>query len=112
MSDSYTHCIHLEITWHKFVRVRTQAADRRFGRRAVLVAGSVPCRLVELIQQYGVRRWSFLATQLHTGRLGKQSRERWYNHLDPAINKGPWTRAKDDAIVTAYEEMGSKWAEA
>ena len=39
-----------------------------------------------------------------------QSRERWYNHLDPAINKGPWTRAKDDAIVTAYEEMGSKWA--
>ena len=39
-----------------------------------------------------------------------QSRERWYNHLDPAINKGPWTRAKDGAIVAAYEEMGIKWA--
>ena len=68
------------------------------------------CRLVELIQQYGVRRWSFLATQLHTGRLGKQCRERWYNHLDPVINKGPWTRAEDDAVMAAYEEMGSKWA--
>ena len=68
------------------------------------------CRLVELIQQYGVRRWSFLATQHHTGRLGKQCRERWYNHLDPVINKGPWTRAEDDAVMAAYEEMGSKWA--
>ena len=68
------------------------------------------CRLVELIQQHGVRRWSFLAKQLHTGRLGKQCRERWYNHLDPAINKGPWTRDEDDAVMAAYEEMGSKWA--
>ena len=68
------------------------------------------CRLVELIQQHGVRRWSFLAKQLHTGRLGKQCRERWYNHLDPAINKGPWTRDEDDAVMAAYETMGSKWA--
>lgn len=24
-------------------------------------------------------------------RNGKQCRERWYNHLDPAVNKGEWT---------------------
>ena len=26
------------------------------------------------------------------GRLGKQCRERWLNHLDPAINRGNWVR--------------------
>ena len=31
-------------------------------------------------------RWSNIANNL-PGRLGKQARERWYNHLDPALKK-------------------------
>ena len=38
--------------------------------------------VVELVQKYGQKKWSFIARQLH-GRLGKQCRERWYNHLSP-----------------------------
>jgi len=68
-------------------------------------------RLVALVEEHGVKRWSFLAKQLSSGRLGKQCRERWYNHLDPSINKGAWTREEDDAIVKAYENLGSKWAQ-
>ncbi|RYY81178.1 hypothetical protein EON63_15980, partial [archaeon] len=28
---------------------------------------------------------------LRAGRIGKQCRERWHNHLNPDINKAPWT---------------------
>ncbi len=31
-----------------------------------------------------------IANLLHN-RIGKQCRERWYNHLDPNIKKGDWT---------------------
>ena len=35
-------------------------------------------------------KWSVIAQDL-PGRLGKQARERWYNHLDPSLNKDPWS---------------------
>ena len=68
-------------------------------------------RLIQLVTEHGVKRWSFLAKELNSGRLGKQCRERWYNHLDPNINKGAWTRVEDDAIIDTYEKLGSKWAQ-
>lgn len=44
------------------------------------------CKLVE---KYGPQRWSFIA-KFVTGRLGKQCRERWHNHLNPSILKVDW----------------------
>jgi myb proto-oncogene protein len=40
--------------------------------------------LVELVERHGQQRWSLIATYL-TGRIGKQCRERWHNHLRPDI---------------------------
>jgi len=37
----------------------------------------------------GIVKWSSIASQL-PGRLGKQCRERWFNHLDPSIKKCDW----------------------
>jgi Myb-like DNA-binding domain len=34
-------------------------------------------------------------------RNGKQCRERWYNHLDPAVNKGEWTVEVRDSLLIA-----------
>jgi hypothetical protein len=45
-----------------------------------------------------VKSWSFIARQLK-GRLGKQCRERWYNHLNPDISKAPWTEEEDKIII-------------
>jgi len=42
-----------------------------------------------LVAQHGTKKWSLIAQNLE-GRLGKQCRERWYNHLDPAIKRTPW----------------------
>ena len=47
-------------------------------------------RIVEE-QGVGEVRWSVIASQL-PGRVGKQCRERWYNHLSPTVNKQPWTQ--------------------
>jgi hypothetical protein len=52
--------------------------------------------------KYGVKSWSFIARQLK-GRLGKQCRERWYNHLNPDINKMPWTEEEDRIIVEVQQ---------
>ncbi|KAL3797307.1 hypothetical protein ACHAW5_011303 [Stephanodiscus triporus] len=66
--------------------------------------------VAELVEKYGQKKWSFIARQLQ-GRLGKQCRERWYNHLSPDIKKGGWTDREDKLIIDAHERLGNKWAE-
>jgi Myb-like DNA-binding domain len=67
-------------------------------------------KVIKLVQIHGNKKWSFIARQLK-GRLGKQCRERWYNHLNPDINKGEWTPEEDDALIEAHNELGNRWAE-
>lgn len=43
-----------------------------------------------LVTERGPQKWSAIAKHL-PGRMGKQCRERWHNHLDPNIKKGPWS---------------------
>nr|XP_016468742.1 PREDICTED: transcription factor MYB98-like [Nicotiana tabacum] len=45
------------------------------------------------------------------GRIGKQSRERWHNHLRPDIKKDLWTEEEDRILIEAHAEVGNKWAE-
>ena len=66
--------------------------------------------VVRLVQIHGHKKWSFIARQLK-GRLGKQCRERWYNHLNPDINKGEWTEDEDQTIIDSHTQLGNKWAE-
>lgn len=40
--------------------------------------------------QYGPRNWTKIAKYV-PDRQGKQCRQRWFNHLDPNINKGEWS---------------------
>ncbi|XVF13176.1 hypothetical protein REPUB_Repub08aG0185800 [Reevesia pubescens] len=64
--------------------------------------------ITKLVKKYGCRRWSVIAKILG-GRIGKQCRERWYNHLDPTIRKDSWTE-EEEAILTYYHQIyGNKW---
>lgn len=65
--------------------------------------------VIELVDKHGKKKWSQIARQLG-GRLGKQCRERWYNHLDPSINKGEWTEEEDQTLLDAHDELGNSWA--
>ncbi|KAI9087653.1 hypothetical protein K1719_030523 [Acacia pycnantha] len=66
--------------------------------------------LIQLVEQYGVRKWSHIA-QMLPGRIGKQCRERWHNHLRPDIKKETWTEEEDKVLIEAHGEIGNKWAE-
>eukprot|EP01039_Chlorochromonas_danica_P007514 gene7514-8311_t len=66
--------------------------------------------VIDLVAKHGVKSWSLIAKQLK-GRLGKQCRERWYNHLNPDITKKPWNVEEDKVIIEEHTVKGNKWAE-
>jgi len=53
-------------------------------------------------------RWADVATKLR-GRIGKQCRERWFYHLDPGIQRGPFTPAEDARLFELRRQHGA-WA--
>jgi myb proto-oncogene protein len=67
-------------------------------------------KVIQLVALYGVKCWSFIARHFR-GRLGKQCRERWYNHLNPEINRTPWSDEEDKIIIEEHEKIGNKWSE-
>jgi myb proto-oncogene protein len=36
---------------------------------------------------------------------------RWYNHLNPGINKDAWTQEEEIRLIQAHQVYGNKWAE-
>uniref|UniRef100_A0A673BQF1 V-myb avian myeloblastosis viral oncogene homolog-like 1 n=1 Tax=Sphaeramia orbicularis TaxID=375764 RepID=A0A673BQF1_9TELE len=66
-------------------------------------------RVIELVQRFGVKRWSIIAQHLHS-RNGKQCRERWHNHLNPTVKKSRWTPEEDRIICHAHRMLGNRWA--
>ncbi len=57
----------------------------------------------------GMGKWSEIAKQVE-GRIGKQCRERWFNHLDPSIKRTEWTAEEDDMLVKGQRALGNKWS--
>jgi len=43
-------------------------------------------------------------------RTGKQCRERYMNHLSPAVKTDPWTSMEDETILSLYSVLGSQWS--
>lgn len=65
--------------------------------------------VVELVERYGPKKWTLIARHLK-GRIGKQCRERWHNHLNPNIKKTAWTDEEDRIIYQAHRQWGNQWA--
>ncbi|PKA51951.1 Myb-related protein 3R-1 [Apostasia shenzhenica] len=66
--------------------------------------------IVKLVDKYGPTKWSVIAKSL-PGRIGKQCRERWHNHLNPEIRKDAWTPDEEMELMKAHMKYGNKWAE-
>lgn len=66
--------------------------------------------IVELVDKFGPKKWSTIAQHL-PGRIGKQCRERWHNHLNPNISKEAWTQEEELTLISAHQIYGNKWAE-
>ena len=95
-------------------RIRRKRRTASFTRR--LWNGTEDKAIVELVKNYGTKRWSLIAKKLEeefhiSGRSGKQCRERWHNHLDPDVKKIPISDEEERKIFLAQREHGNKWAE-
>eukprot|EP01127_Copromyxa_protea_P002052 TRINITY_DN11939_c0_g1_i1.p1 TRINITY_DN11939_c0_g1~~TRINITY_DN11939_c0_g1_i1.p1 ORF type:complete len:450 (+),score=86.01 TRINITY_DN11939_c0_g1_i1:49-1398(+) len=67
-------------------------------------------QLIKLVEKYGTRNWRIIASHLH-GRLPKQCRERWINHVDPEIHKGRLDDGDWQKVLEAQKEYGNRWSE-
>ena len=65
--------------------------------------------LQNLVEQHGRTKWSFIGRFL-PGRVGKQCRERWHNHLNPELKKVAWSEEEEQLIVRVRAELGNRWA--
>ena len=66
--------------------------------------------LVRLVTQFGTRKWSSVSRALN-GRVGKQCRERWNNHLRPDIRRGSWSTKEESKLIELHKVLGNKWAD-
>ena len=67
-------------------------------------------KIISLVAELGAKQWSKIAQQL-PGRIGKQCRERWYNHLNPEIKREDWSEEEDLLLIRKHQECGNKWAD-
>ncbi|PIN14133.1 hypothetical protein CDL12_13252 [Handroanthus impetiginosus] len=66
-------------------------------------------KLRQLVLQYGPQNWNFIAQKLQ-GRSGKSCRLRWFNQLDPRINRRPFSEEEEERLLAAHRIHGNKWA--
>nr|URY18757.1 MYB protein [Zanthoxylum bungeanum] len=66
--------------------------------------------IIALVGKQGNKKWSDIAKHL-PGRIGKQCRERWHNHLNPDIKRTAWTKQEELALINAHNTYGNRWAE-
>ncbi|CAN8255982.1 unnamed protein product [Cochlearia groenlandica] len=66
-------------------------------------------KLKELVVQFGPQNWNLIAQHL-LGRSGKSCRLRWFNQLDPRINKKAFSEEEEFRLLDAHRSYGNKWA--
>ncbi|KAK9073152.1 hypothetical protein SSX86_007476 [Deinandra increscens subsp. villosa] len=66
-------------------------------------------KLMGLVRLYGPQNWNSIAEKLH-GRSGKSCRLRWFNQLDPRINRRPFTDEEEEKLLAAHRIHGNRWA--
>ncbi|PIN13771.1 Transcription factor, Myb superfamily [Handroanthus impetiginosus] len=66
-------------------------------------------KLKELVALYGPQNWNIIAEKLE-GRSGKSCRLRWFNQLDPRINRRAFTEEEEERLMAAHKIYGNKWA--
>eukprot|EP00984_Skeletonema_dohrnii_P007529 scaffold2736_cov82-Skeletonema_dohrnii-CCMP3373.AAC.8 len=107
--------ISTHLTTHGFQRTETQCLHRwNKVLKPTLVKGpwtaAEDATVERLVAELGAKKWSVIAQHL-PGRIGKQCRERWHNHLNPNISKEAWSAEEDRMILEYHQNIGNRWAE-
>ncbi|KAL0911583.1 hypothetical protein M5K25_019736 [Dendrobium thyrsiflorum] len=101
VSKKNFHCMELESREHE-TRL-SKLCSRGHWRPAE------DAELKKLVALYGPQNWNLIAEKLE-GRSGKSCRLRWYNQLDPRINRNAFTKEEEQRLLSAHKCYGNKWA--
>ncbi|KAH0919473.1 hypothetical protein HID58_027133 [Brassica napus] len=66
-------------------------------------------KLKKLVALDGPQNWNLIAEKLQ-GRSGKSCRLRWFNQLDPRINRRAFSEEEEERLMQAHNLYGNKWA--
>jgi hypothetical protein len=80
--------------------------------------GEEDTTLMLIIEKHGTVDWKKICNLLNKKfhkvgymvRTPKQVRERWVCHLNPELNKGPWTEDEDNMLLHLVAQYGRSWA--
>ncbi|KAL6555270.1 hypothetical protein OROGR_006528 [Orobanche gracilis] len=92
---------------------KARGTSRKLGHTKLCARGHwrlhEDAKLRELVAHFGPQNWNLIAEKLQ-GRSGKSCRLRWYNQLDPRINRRAFSEEEDERLLAARELYGNKWA--
>ncbi|XP_048131610.1 transcription factor MYB98-like [Rhodamnia argentea] len=93
---------------------KRESEDSKVDKEPLVIKGQWTLEedrlLTMLVEMHEQKKWSQIA-QILKGRVRKQYRERWHNHLRPDIKqKDPWSIKEDKILIQAHMRMGNKWA--
>ena len=66
--------------------------------------------LIKLVNIYGPRNWTFIASHLGT-RNARQCRDRWFSYLSPDSNPLPWTQEEEERLRALVVKFDYDWQE-
>eukprot|EP00887_Chlorella_sp_A99_P004316 scaffold15.g4316.t1 len=88
---------------HRWTKVLNPAVQKRPWTK------EEDATILRLVTLHSTKQWTLVAEQL-PGRISKQCRERWHNHLNPEIKHGEWSREEDEMIIKFHRKYGNQWA--
>lgn len=60
------------------------------------------------VSKYGLNQWSRVASLL-TKKSAKQAKSRWFEWLNPKINKLEWSRQEDEKLLNLVKVLSNQW---
>jgi hypothetical protein len=75
-----------------------------------MFTGNDDQELRQLVTTFGEDNWIVIAQQMSHPFTIRQCRDRWRNYLDPNLSHEDWTEADDADLLSAYHQMGNRWA--
>lgn len=90
--------------WVRYLKPGVRKGQWQDHEDAIVIEAVTTCK------EQPFTRWSDLAQKL-PGRVGKQIRDRWVNHLNPNINHMPFSKEDDMKLWEGHKQLGKRWVE-